>query len=75
MSDAPKLLLQTEKFRVVELPNGNKVLERHEGEDSLGVARWRDLRIGEADNVSRLLRDWIFQHLTKCPLCGEGVTE
>lgn len=70
MSDDPRLLLLTDRFRIVELANGNKVLERHEGEDALGVPRWRELKIGEADSVSKLLRDWIYQHLAQHPECG-----
>ena len=66
----PRIVLQAPKFRVVEQENGNKVLEKYEGEDAMGGARWRDLKIGEADNVSRLLRDWIFQHVSTHPECG-----
>ena len=65
-SDGPRLALVTPQIRIVELPNGTKVLEKFDGEDAMGDPRWRELRIGEADNVSRLLRDWIFEHLAVC---------
>ena len=71
MSTGPRIALQTPKFRVVELENGNKVLEKYEGDDAMGLPRWRDLKVGEADNVSRLLRDWIFEHIAKCDMCRE----
>lgn len=67
----PRVVIQTEKFRVVELPNGDKTVERFEGTDAMGGDRWRDLKFGEADATSRLLRDWVFQHTAKCPLCQE----
>ena len=70
MSDGPRILLLTPRFRIVECGDGNKVLEKFDGEDAMGGPRWRDLKIGEADTVSRLLRDWIFQHLAAHPECG-----
>ena len=69
MTDGPRVLVQTEKFRIVEAANGNKTVERYEGQDAMGGARWRDLKFGEADQTSRLLRDWIFSHTAICPLC------
>jgi hypothetical protein len=69
---APRILLQTDRLRIVETANGHKVVEKHDGEDAMGVPRWRDLKIGEADNTSRLLRDWIFGHLGRHPECCEG---
>lgn len=71
MNDGPRVVVLTDKFRVVEGANGNKTLERFEGLDAMGGERWRDLRIGEADNVTRLLRDWLFEHAAKCPLLKE----
>lgn len=67
MSDGPRVLLQTERFRVVELDNGNKVVEKSDGADALGVERWRELKFGEAESTARMLRDWIFDHLRLCP--------
>lgn len=67
MADGPRVLLQTDKFRVVEGANGNKAVERFEGLDAMGGERWRDLKFGEADATSRLLRDWIFSHCATCP--------
>ena len=66
MPDSPRVLIQTAKFRIVELPNGDKTVERFEGTDAMGGPRWRDLKFGEADMTSRLLRDWIFEHLSQC---------
>jgi hypothetical protein len=64
-ADGPVVLVQAEKFRIVTLPNGTHVVEKHEGCDALGVERWRDLRFGEADSVSRMLREWIIAHAVK----------
>jgi hypothetical protein len=75
MSDGPRILLDTGKFRVVELANGNKVIEKADGADALGVERWRDLKLGEADRVAVLLRDWIFAHVVKCDLCQQKEIE
>lgn len=72
MPDGPRVLLQTDKFRVVEGADGNKTAEKFEGYDAMGGERWRDLKVGEADNVSRLFRDWIFAHVVRCPLCQQG---
>lgn len=70
MSDEPYVLVETPRFRIVQTANGNKVLEKYDGADAMGGPRWRDLKIGDADQVSRLLRDWIFEHLAKNPSCG-----
>lgn len=72
MADAlPRIVLQTEKFRIVETGDGTKTAERFEGRDAMGDPRWRELRIGEADNISRLFRDWIFAHCATCPALKE----
>lgn len=75
MGDVPRELVRTDKFRIVEQPNGNKVIERFEGNDAMGGERWRDLKFGEADQTSRLLRDFLFEHAAKCPLLRGGVDE
>jgi hypothetical protein len=72
MPDGPRVLVQADKFRVVEAANGDKTVERFEGYAAMGEERWRDLKFGEADATSRLLRDWIFAHAAKCPLCQES---
>jgi hypothetical protein len=72
MNPEPRVLILTPKFRVVELEDGNKTVEKFEGYDAMGGPRWRDLKFGEADAVSRLLRDWIFEHAAKCPVLLEG---
>jgi hypothetical protein len=63
-----RILLETDKFRVVEDDNGNKSVERFDGVAAMGEPRWRDLKFGEADATSRLLRDWIFLH---CAVCSD----
>lgn len=75
MSDGPRVVLLAERFRIVELANGDKTLERLDGTDAMGGERWRELKFGEADATSRLLRDWIFGHLSKCPLLKEPFNE
>ena len=60
------LLFADDKFRIVELANGNKVLERYDGADAMGTARWGEVRLGDAERVSRVLRDWMFGHLAVC---------
>jgi hypothetical protein len=71
MPDGPRVVFQTDKFRVVEGANGNKTVEKFDGYDAMGGDRWRDLKFGEADAVSRLLRDWIFDHCRTCPALKE----
>ena len=61
-----RILLQTAKFRIVELHDGNKVVERADGADALGVERWRLLKFAEAADTATMLRDWIFSHLSRC---------
>lgn len=68
MTDGPRIILQTERWRIVEWANGNKFLERRDGEDAMGVERWGKLEIADADNKARWLRDWIFEHVGKCPV-------
>lgn len=63
----PRILVQTEKFRIVELPNGNKVMERYDGEDAMGGQRWGLIKIGDGDSIGRWLRDYVFAHLAVCP--------
>lgn len=76
MADGPRVLIKTDKFRIVEGANGNKCIERFDGYDAMGGERWRDLKFGEADATSRLLRDWIFEHVARCDaLKGEGHAE
>lgn len=75
MSDGPRVVLLADRFRIVELANGDKTLERLDGTDAMGGERWRELKFGEADATSRLLRDWIFGHLGKCPLVKAGAHE
>lgn len=75
MSDGPRVVLLADRFRIVELANGDKTLERLDGTDAMGGERWRELKFGEADATSRLLRDWIFGHLGTCPLLKAGAHE
>ena len=75
MSDGPRILLVTDKFRIVEGANGNKYVEKFEGYDAMGGERWRDLKFGEASDVARMLRDWIFTHAGQCPLMKETDSE
>ena len=68
MSDGPRVLLSTPKFRVVRAVEGNRVayvFEKADGCDALGVERWRDLKFGEADSVARMLRDYIIEQAIK----------
>lgn len=68
MPNEPRVLTQTPKWRIVETPDGNKHTERFDGIDAMGGERWGNLKIAEADNVSRWFRDWIYEHLAKCPM-------
>lgn len=66
--DGPRVLLDAKRFRVVRTVEGSKVtyvFEKNDGCDALGVERWRDLKFGEADAVSKMLRDWIIEHVAK----------
>jgi len=58
----PELRLETEKFRIVRVGDEN-VFEKREGLDAMGVPRWRELRFADADNVARMLRDFILSRL------------
>jgi hypothetical protein len=49
------------KIRLVQLQNGTKVIDKHDGADSLGVERWRELRFGDAENMARWMRDWVIE--------------
>ena len=68
--DGPRILLLTPRFRIVEVGDGNKVMERPDGCDALGVERWRECKFGDAETNARMVRDWIFQHLAAHPECG-----
>lgn len=68
MADGPREVIRTEKFRIVQGANGDYSVEKYEGYDAMGGERWRDLKFGEADATSRLLRDWIFSHARVCPV-------
>ena len=72
MADTPRVLIQTPKFRIVETAKGTKVLEKHNGFDAMGGDQWRDMAMGEADNVTRWLRDWIFAHAAICERLHRG---
>ena len=57
------------KFRIVRLEDGDRVdhaLEKRDGEDALGVERWKDCNVGTSDSLSKQLRDWIIAHGLKC---------
>lgn len=66
MTDGPRVLVQTPRFRIVEGVDGTKHTERFDGVDAMGGERWGVLKVSDADNVGRWFRDWIFEHLTKC---------
>lgn len=68
----PRVLIQTPKFRIVLRADGTKVLEKHFGTDAMGGDQWRDMAMGEADNVTRWLRDWIFAHAATCERLQRG---
>lgn len=58
----PRIIAADAKFRIVRLEDGERVthtLERHDGFDALGCERWKELRVGDADNLTRSLRDYI----------------
>jgi hypothetical protein len=68
VSDGPRILASDGKWRIVRAEAGEKVtytLERHDGCDALGVERWKELRVGEADNLTRQLRDYIIATAVK----------
>lgn len=63
-----RILAADDKWRIVRIEEGEKVtytLERHDGHDALGVERWKELRVGEADNLTRQLRDYIIAQAVK----------
>ena len=67
MSDA-RVIASDPKFRIVRVEAGERVsytLEKHDGHDALGVERWKELRVGEADNLTRSLRDYIIATAVK----------
>ena len=58
----PRIIASDGKWRIVRLEDGERVthvLEKQDGVDALGVERWKELRVGEADGLTRQLRDWI----------------
>ena len=64
----PSILALDSKWRIVRVEDGEKVtytLERHDGTDALGVERWKELRVGDADNLTRQLRDYIIAQAVK----------
>ena len=67
MSDGPRIVLEHAKFRIVEIHDGTKVMEKPDGADALGVERWKEIRFGDAEYTARMLRDWIYEHLGRCP--------
>lgn len=65
----PRILASDGKFRIVRIEDGDRVsnvLEKADGCDALGVERWREVNVGQADTVSRWLRDWIIAHALSC---------
>ena len=70
-----RILATDGKFRIVRAEDGEKVtytLERHDGYDALGVERWKELRVGEADNLTRQLRDYIIAQAVKAAKETDG---
>lgn len=58
------------KFRIVRIEDGDRVehvLEKRDGEDAMGLERWKDCNVGTGDSLSKQLRDWIVMHMLKCP--------
>lgn len=69
MSDGPRIVAADAKWRIVRIEDGDKltyVLEKADGADALGCERWRDVNIGQADTITRWMRDWIITHALKC---------
>jgi len=65
----PRILATDSKFRIVRIEDGDRVtnvLEKWDGCDALGVERWREVNVGQADTVSRWMRDWIIAHALSC---------
>jgi hypothetical protein len=63
-----RILASDGKWRIVRVEDGERVtniLEKHDGFDALGCERWKELRVGEADNITRQLRDWIITMAVK----------
>jgi len=62
-NDGPRILATTGdgKIRLVELPNGTKVFEKHDGFDALACERWRELKFGDGNNVAMWMRDWVIE--------------
>lgn len=66
--NGPRVLASDGKWRIVRVEDGEKVtytLERHDGFDALGCERWKELRVGDADNLTRQLRDYIIAQAIK----------
>jgi len=64
----PRILASDGKWRIVRIEDGDKVghvLEKQDGYDALGVERWKELRVGEADGLTRQLRDYIIAQAVK----------
>jgi hypothetical protein len=62
------------KFRIVRIEDGDRVtnvLEKADGFDALGCERWRTVNVGEADNLTRWMRDFIIGHAIQCPQLQE----
>jgi hypothetical protein len=73
VSDTPRIVASDGKWRIVRTEQGERVtniLEKHDGCDALGCERWKSLNIGEADTITRQLRDWIIAHALACPCMG-----
>ena len=75
VTDGPREVIRTDKFRIVQGASGTYSVEKFEGYAAMGEERWRDLKFGEADAMSRLMRDWIFAHAACCPLLKESDDE
>lgn len=69
MSHSPRILASDGKWRIVRVEDGERVtnvLEKHDGFDALGCERWKSLNVGEADTITRQLRDWVIAHALVC---------
>jgi hypothetical protein len=68
VTEGPRIIAQTEKFRIVRVPSGNYVTEIYDECDALGVERWREAKLGEggkANTITLMFRDFIIAQSLK----------
>ncbi len=78
MSDGPREVIRTDKWRLVQLPNAAYVCERFSGLDAMGAERWTTIELGSkgpTESFTVWLRDFLIEHAKTCALLREGVDD